>query len=151
MTKKVINGLTWIICFVVSLFFTTSPLLAQQQTDSLEVKLDPIEVTAMRSNISAANAPLSFSIQTRSLSSINSSSSLSLKSVGSELPGLWVNDRQNYALGERLTIRGLGWRAAFGVRGIQVVLNDMPLTIADGQSITNIIDPAFIRICPLTL
>lgn len=39
----------------------------------------------------------------------------------------------------------MGWRAAFGVRGIQVVLNDIPLTVADGQTMLNIVDPAFIR------
>ena len=132
-------------CLAISLFFVSFPLFGQNRSDSLNVKLPPIEVTAIRSSISAANAPLSLSIENRNLMTVNSSSSLSLKSIGNELPGLWVNDRQNYALGERLTIRGLGWRAAFGVRGIQVVLNDIPLTIADGQSITNIIDPAFIR------
>ncbi|MCW9708315.1 TonB-dependent receptor family protein [Fodinibius salsisoli] len=120
------------------------PLQAQQQ-DSLSIDLEPIEVTALRSTVSATDAPLSLSITSRNVESINASSSLSLKSIGDGLPGLWINDRQNYALGEQMTIRGLGWRAAFGVRGIQVVLNGLPLTIADGQSITNIIDPAFIR------
>jgi iron complex outermembrane receptor protein len=130
-------------CFMVCLAAT--PLQAQQSDDSLSVDLTPIEVTALRSTISASDAPLSLSISSRSIESVNASSSLSLKSMGDGLPGLWVNDRQNYALGERMTIRGLGWRAAFGVRGIQVVLNGVPLTIADGQSMTNIIDPAFIR------
>src|SRR5699024_716344 len=32
----------------------------------------------------------------------------------------------------------------WGVRGIQVVLNGIPLTVADGSSVTNIIDPAFV-------
>lgn len=120
-------------------------LKAQEQNDSLRVNLDPIEITAIRSSVSAADAPLSLSISSRDLQSVNHASSLSLKSVGDDLPGLWIGDRQNYALGERMTIRGLGWRAEFGVRGMQVVLNDMPLTIADGQAMTNIIDPAFVR------
>lgn len=133
------------IVFLMPYFLFTKNIYAQQTEDSLSVDLAPIEVTALRSTISASDAPLSLSITSRDIQSINSSSSLSLKSIGDALPGLWVNDRQNYALGEQMTIRGLGWRAAFGVRGIQVVLNGLPLTIADGQSITNIIDPAFIR------
>ncbi|MBN2731270.1 MAG: TonB-dependent receptor [Balneolaceae bacterium] len=67
-----------------------------------------------------------------------------LSSITQQLPGIWVNNRENQALGERITIRGLGWRAAFGVRGIQIILNGIPLTVADGQSVTNVVDPAFI-------
>lgn len=120
-------------------------LFAQTSDDSLKVELDPIKITAIRSTINAADAPLSLSTYSRDLSSLNASSSLSLNSVGDQLPGLWVNDRHNYALGERLTIRGVGWRAAFGVRGIQVVYNNIPLTVADGQTMINIVEPAFIR------
>ncbi|MGM0545078.1 MAG: TonB-dependent receptor family protein [Bacteroidota bacterium] len=119
--------------------------MAQERQDSLTVDLDPIEVTAVHSVISSGNAPLALSTFSRSLDEINSSPSLSLEDLNQQMPGIWINDRQNYALGERLMIRGIGWRAAFGVRGIQVVLNDMPLTVADGQTMLNIIDPAFIR------
>jgi len=118
---------------------------AQDNSDSLRVELDPIKVTAIQSTISSADAPLSLTTYSRDLASINQSASLSLKSVGDQLPGLWINDRQNHALGERLTIRGIGWRAAFGVRGIQVVLNGIPLTVADGQTMINVVEPAFIR------
>ena len=113
--------------------------------DSLQVTLDPVKVTAIHSSISAADAPLSLSTLSRDLSAIDREASLSLQSISQQLPGLWVNDRQNYALGERLTIRGVGWRAAFGVRGVQVILNDIPLTVADGQTMINIVEPAFVR------
>src|SRR5699024_5142660 len=118
--------------FTCYLFISSSFLQAQHSEDSLQVDLDPIEVTALRSSISTADAPLSLSISRRDLQSVNHAASLSLKSIGDELPGLWIGDRQNYALGERMTVRGLGWRAEYGVRGIQVVLNGVPLTIADG-------------------
>jgi iron complex outermembrane receptor protein len=118
---------------------------AQENKDSLRVELDPIEVTAIHSSINAADAPLALSTLSRDLSTINQNASLSLQSISQGMPGLWINDRQNHALGERLTIRGVGWRAAFGVRGVQVVLNDIPLTVADGQTMINIVEPAFIR------
>lgn len=129
----------------VCLFFNSTTLQAQSTEDSLTVALDPIKITALRSTVSAADAPLSLSTYSRDLATLNASASLSLNAIGHQLPGLWVNNRQNYALGERLTIRGVGWRAAFGVRGIQVVLNDIPLTVADGQTMINIVEPAFIR------
>lgn len=136
-----------------ALFFLIIPIIltnaaelcAQQYQDSLSVQLDTVKVTALRSTISAGDAPLSLTTYTRDLETLSQSSSLSLSSIGNELPGLWVNDRQNYALGERLTIRGVGWRAKYGVRGIQVVLNGIPLTVADGQTMINIVEPAFIR------
>jgi len=131
---------------VVSLLAGTwQSVLAQDTSDSLKVELEPIEVTALHSTISASDAPLSLSTYSRDLQLLGHASSTSLTTIGNQLPGLWVNDRQNYALGERLTIRGVGWRAAFGVRGIQVVYNDMPLTVADGQTMINIVEPAFIR------
>lgn len=138
-------GYRFIITLLLTFFGPISLLQAQQKNDTLKVELNPIEVTAIHTTISAADAPLALSTLNRSSEALNSSSSLSLKSIGDQLPGLWVNDQQNYALGDRMTIRGVGWRAAFGVRGIQVVLDGIPLTVADGQSMVNIIDPAFIR------
>lgn len=48
-------------------------------------------------------------------------------------------------MGERMTVREMGWRSQFGVRGIHVVLDDIPLTVADGQTILNMVDPAMVR------
>ncbi len=133
-----------ILCTVLFAFFPISTQ-AQEIDDSLKVNLEPIEVTAMHSVITSSDAPAALSTVSRNLMDINSSATLSLEDISQQMPGIWVNDRQNYALGERLTIRGVGWRAAFGVRGVQVVLNDIPLTVADGQTMLNILDPAFIR------
>jgi len=57
-----------------------------------------------------------------------------------QVPGLVVNNRQNFALGERLVIRGIGSRAQFGVRGIKILVDDIPLTLPDGQAQTGNID-----------
>ncbi len=131
-----------IICLA---FLISQPVQSQDRNDSLIIDLDPIEIVSIRSNISAADAPLALSIKNRSLQEINHDAAFSLTSISNELPGIWVNNRQNHALGEQMTIRGIGWRASFGVRGIQVVLDGIPLTVADGQSVLNIIDPSFIR------
>ena len=71
--------------------------------------------------------------------------SLSLDRVLRGVPGVWINDRGHYALGERLVIRGMGWRAAFGVRGVQVLLDGIPLTLPDGQTTLDVADPSFVR------
>jgi len=56
------------------------------------------------------------------------------------LPGVQVQNRFNYAVGERVTVRGFGSRAQFGVRGIQVVVDGIPATLPDGQSTLDHVD-----------
>lgn len=139
-----------------SLFITVSFLLitlipfrgkAQdvQQSDTLEYELEPIEVKATHSSITVEEVPRALIQKDRSQEEINSSSTLTLDKLTYDLPGIWVNNRHNYALGQRMTVRGIGWRSAFGIRGIQVILDGIPLTTADGQTVTNLVDPAFIR------
>ena len=49
------------------------------------------------------------------------------------------------AIGGAALCGGIGARAAFGVRGVQVVLDGVPLTLADGQAVLGIVDPALVR------
>ena len=48
-------------------------------------------------------------------------------------PGVVANDRQNYAQDLQISIRGFGSRATFGVRGIRLFADGIPLTMPDGQ------------------
>ncbi|NIQ52343.1 MAG: TonB-dependent receptor plug domain-containing protein, partial [Gammaproteobacteria bacterium] len=55
------------------------------------------------------------------------------------VPGLQADDRHNLALGTRIAARGLGARAAFGVRGVRILVDGIPLTLPDGQTaLTNL-------------
>ena len=56
------------------------------------------------------------------------------------VPGVFVNNRYNFALGTRISLRGFGSRAAFGVRGIRIIQDGIPLTMPDGQSNLNNVD-----------
>jgi iron complex outermembrane receptor protein len=49
------------------------------------------------------------------------------------VPGLTILDRQNYAQDLQLSIRGFGARAAFGIRGIRLLIDGIPATTPDGQ------------------
>lgn len=117
----------------------------QTEADTLKGELDPIRIEAIYSTISPSNAPLSLSVSNRSAAERNSEAALNMDDITNSLPGIWVNDRENYSLGERITIRGLGWRASFGVRGLQVIMDGIPLTVADGQAMLNPVDPSFVR------
>lgn len=50
------------------------------------------------------------------------------------LPGLQVDSRSNFAQDTRLVLRGFGARSAFGVRGMDVRLDNIPLAMPDGQA-----------------
>lgn len=65
---------------------------------------------------------------------------LALDQALSRVPGLLLQNRYNYAQGQRLSIRGFGARAPFGVRGVRVVVDGIPQTTPDGQSQLDAID-----------
>lgn len=67
---------------------------------------------------------------------------LELGEALSQVPGVYVANRTNFAQDSRISIRGFGARSAFGVRGIRVLLDGIPLTLPDGQSQLDSIDPA---------
>ncbi len=50
------------------------------------------------------------------------------------MPGLQADQRANLAQDSRFSIRGFGSRSSFGVRGIEVLLDDIPWSTPDGQS-----------------
>ncbi|MCH8874259.1 TonB-dependent receptor plug domain-containing protein, partial [candidate division KSB1 bacterium] len=65
---------------------------------------------------------------------------LSLEESLRSVPGVLVNNRNNLSQGDRISIRGIGSRASFGVRGIKLVVDEIPLTLSDGQSQLNNLD-----------
>jgi iron complex outermembrane receptor protein len=49
------------------------------------------------------------------------------------VPGLNVQNRQNYAQDLQISSRGFGARSAFGVRGVRLITDGIPATMPDGQ------------------
>jgi len=49
------------------------------------------------------------------------------------VPGLVVQNRQNYAQDLQISIRGFGARSTFGVRGLRLYADGIPATAPDGQ------------------
>lgn len=55
------------------------------------------------------------------------------------VPGVFVASRYNFATDSRISIRGAGARANFGLRGVKVFLDGVPQTLPDGQTqLTNV-------------
>ncbi len=49
------------------------------------------------------------------------------------VPGVVVQNRQNYAQDLQVSSRGFGGRATFGVRGVRLIADGIPATMPDGQ------------------
>lgn len=56
------------------------------------------------------------------------------------VPGVSVSNRHNPTQDPRLAIRGFGARSAFGIRGVRVLRDGIPLTVADGQTAVDFLD-----------
>jgi iron complex outermembrane receptor protein len=56
------------------------------------------------------------------------------------VPGLQVQNRQNYAQDLQISIRGFGARSTFGLRGVRLYVDGIPATLPDGQGQSSNID-----------
>lgn len=50
------------------------------------------------------------------------------------VPGLTANNRQNQAQDLQISVRGFGARASFGIRGVRLLVDELPATFPDGQA-----------------
>lgn len=103
--------------------------------------LAPVVVQATRLGASIADTPASVDvIDGRQLRARQPGINLSEGLVS--VPGLQLQNRQNYAQDLQLSIRGFGARSSFGVRGVRLYVDGIPGTMPDGQGQTSNIDIA---------
>lgn len=65
---------------------------------------------------------------------------INLSETLQQMPGIVAQNRHNFARDEQISSRGFGARAQFGVRGVRLIADDIPLTMPDGQGQTGMID-----------
>ncbi len=106
-----------------------------QSTSSDVVVIDPITVTATRRAERAFDVPASIdTIDARTLH--EGQPQINLSETLSRIPGVFAANRQNYAQDLQISSRGFGARAAFGVRGVRLYQDGIPVTMPDGQGQT---------------
>ena len=104
-----------------------------------EVRLPEITVQSTLGGTSLEQTPASVTVidadqmRDRQLQ-VNLSESLS------GVPGLQINNRQNYAQDLQLSVRGYGARSTFGLRGVRLYVDGIPATMPDGQGALSHID-----------
>ncbi|HEX6939385.1 MAG TPA: TonB-dependent receptor [Longimicrobiales bacterium] len=102
--------------------------------------LDSLTVTVLRARSRAADAPYAVEALIRGVAD-RARPALGLDEAFRGVAGVQVDNRYNLALGERISIRGIGARSQFGVRGIKVVVDGIPATLPDGQTSLSHVDP----------
>ncbi len=123
---------------MVALFLLHS-LVAQAQ-DSAVARLEPVLVEVARgAHRSPLELPFAITVMTPD-SSRPGQRHLSLDETLALVPGLAVSNRNNPSQDPRISIRGFGARSAFGVRGIRVLRDGIPLTLPDGQTPVDYLD-----------
>lgn len=115
-----------------------SQTLYAENTATEVQKLAPIIVQATRTDRKKLSTPASvyYLEQAQPENSLNVNLSETLKGV----PGLQLNNRENYAQDLQISMRGFGARSSFGVRGVRLYVDGIPATMPDGQGQTSNID-----------
>ncbi|MCY4216553.1 MAG: TonB-dependent receptor [Flavobacteriaceae bacterium] len=112
-------------------FFLSTNLYSQNQLDSI-ISLSTIELHALKLNAINQEIPSAVT-QVQLFDNQNLKSQVSLGEYISEVPSVFSLNKNNYAQDIRISIRGFGSRAAFGIRGIKLVVDGIPETTPDGQ------------------
>jgi iron complex outermembrane receptor protein len=121
----------------VAALFAASPLLAgaAQDTDAPAASRTPMSVvvvSASRSERLSFDLPAAIDVVGAdqigaAQPQVNASEALAA------VPGLVVQNRQNYAQDLQISSRGFGARSQFGVRGVKLIADGIPATMPDGQ------------------
>ena len=133
--KLLIYKVSFLVALIGVLF---SGKIQGQVKDTLShiYQLSPVIITALRIPVKESSVPYSVAV----MATRKNIQGLSLAEAVAGLPGLEVQARYNLSVGDRITNRGFGARTQFGVRGVRIIVDDIPATMADGQSNLEMID-----------
>lgn len=119
-----------------------------QERDSLpawSMLTDSIELTASRLNESLIGAQYT-QYQVNDVIIRGRQAQISLKESLDLIPGIFCSNAENHAQDLRLSIRGFGARASFGIRGIKILIDGIPETTPDGITQVDNIDVSTVKI-----
>jgi iron complex outermembrane receptor protein len=110
---------------VLACALAAAPVLAQTPTER-------VVITGSVKERSVADAP--YAITVLDAETLRAAGPLvNLSEALVRVPGLVVNNRNNYAQDLQVSARGFGARAGFGVRGLRLYSDGIPATMPDGQ------------------
>jgi iron complex outermembrane receptor protein len=125
--------------FRMPMTFAVLGLAAAMPANAADQHLEEIVVTATRTERQLTDVPMSVSVVNQQEIQ-QGQQLLGLDESLNRVPGLFMQDRYNFAQDLRIAIRGAGSRANFGIRGIKIYIDGIPATTTDGQGGVDDID-----------
>ena len=112
--------------------------------DTLPKSLETVEISATRMTLTDIKAPLAVTVLNKNRLQTGTQQ-LSPYEVLSSVPGVFAMNPDNFTQDLRISIRGFGARAAFGIRGIRLFTDGLPEGTPDGQADVDNLDMGIIR------
>lgn len=123
-----------------SLVAVCLPLVGHTQVNGPDDQ-ERVIVTATRIEKPLEQVPAAVTIVGQDAIQLNRQQ-LALDESLTRVPGVFMQARYNFARDVRVSIRGFGARANFGIRGVKIVVDGIPETLPDGQGGVDGIDLA---------
>jgi len=114
--------------FILQVFFCYSQNYIK---DSIQLKEVVVTITKIKDSLK--NSPFSISAKNYSKFQITANQ-FYLSEYIERIPGVFISNDNNFAQDARISIRGFGSRANFGIRGIKLIVDGVPETTPDGQT-----------------
>lgn len=111
-----------------------APVLAQELLEPITVTVTAPRLVMPLSELPAAVDMVDVDDATQGRQGLQMDEALN------RIPGVFAQNRYNFAQDVRVSIRGFGARAPFGIRGLRILQDGIPETTPDGQSQVDAID-----------
>ncbi len=120
---------------LVGLSSVSASVFAESLEGTNALVVAPIVVTGTRVEQNSFDLPMSIDV-TDAEQIQEGQLKVNLSESSSRVPGVVINNRNNPAQDLAIQIRGFGARSAFGVRGVRLYADGIPMTMPDGQGQT---------------
>ncbi|MDH5500237.1 MAG: TonB-dependent receptor plug domain-containing protein, partial [Gammaproteobacteria bacterium] len=123
----------------IPLLFSSIAVAQSTGVKADDSELDEIVVRATRLAKRVDEVPGAISVVTKNDIQLGRQQ-LGLDESLAAVPGLFMQDRYNFAQDLRIAIRGFGARSNFGIRGVKILVDGIPESLPDGQGQSDGID-----------
>lgn len=129
---------------VLSALGTSSYHVSAEETDTRTIVTAPVVVTATRVEQNSFDLPVAIDVV--DMEDIQAGQlQMQLSESLIRVPGITAQNRTQSAQDPQISSRGFGARSSFGVRGIRLYVDGIPLTMPDGQGQPGVVDLSAIK------
>jgi iron complex outermembrane receptor protein len=126
------------------LFILVAAIVSPHAYAENPISLAPVVVTATKNAQNSFDLPVAIDVVEKKDIQDGQMQMLLSESL-IRVPGITAQNRNNQAQDPQISSRGFGSRSSFGVRGIRVYVDGIPLTMPDGQGQPGVVDLSAIK------